>query len=75
MKKYGKKTRITSILLLATGSALVVTSLLLRDSSIFEGLLSLSIVLIFSGAVIYFVIYRQFEKLEEIAEEVEKGKT
>ncbi len=74
MKKYGKKTRITSILLLATGSALVVTSLLLRDSSIFEGLLSLSIVLIFSGAVIYFVIYRQFEKLEEIAEEVEKGK-
>jgi len=74
MKKYGKKTRITSILLLATGSTLVVTSLLLRDSSIFEGLLSLSIVLIFSGAVIYFVIYRQFEKLEEIAEEVEKGK-
>ena len=74
MKKYGKKTHITSILLLATGSALVVTSLLLRDSSIFEGLLSLSIVLIFSGAVIYFVIYRQFEKLEEIAEEVEKGK-
>jgi len=74
MKKYGKKTHITSILLLATGSALVVTSLLLRNSSIFEGLLSLSIVLIFSGAVIYFVIYRQFEKLEEIAEEVEKGK-
>ena len=74
MKKYGKKTYITSVFFLAAGVLLVIISLLLPNSNISEGLLSLSTVFIFSGAVIYFVIYRQFEKLEKIAEEVEKGK-
>ncbi len=74
MRRYGKKTYIASVSLILAGIALIIISLLLRDSTLFEGLLSLSAVFIFSGAVIYFVIYRQFKKLEEIAEEVEEGK-
>lgn len=74
MKKYGRKTRAISIILTATGIFFGIISFLLRNNAIFDGLISLSIIFIFSGMVIYFVIYRQFEKLEELAEDVEKGK-
>ena len=74
MSRYGKKTRIISFFLTIIGLLMVILPVPFRGSSIFEGLISLGIVFIFSGIIIYLVIYKQFEKLEKIAEEVEKGK-
>lgn len=74
MKRYGSKTRKISISLVAVGIILAISSLFLMESTLFEGILALSLVFVFSGFIIYVVIYREFEKLEKIAEEVEKGK-
>jgi len=74
MKRYGSKTRKISISLIVVGIILAIASLFLLKSAFFEGVLALSLVFIFSGFIIYVVIYREFEKLEKIAEEVEKGK-
>jgi len=74
MKRYGSKTRKISISLVAVGIILAISSLFLMGSALFEGILALSLVFVFSGFIIYVVIYREFEKLEKIAEEIEKGK-
>lgn len=76
MVTYGSKTKKIAVIALFLGGVLIALSLL----SLFvfpeylQSLLSLAAILIFSGIIIYVVIYRQFEKLGEIAEEVEKGK-
>lgn len=74
MKRYGSKTKKIATLLIASGLILAISSMFIIGSRFFEGLISISIVFIFSGLIIYIVIYREFEKLEKIAEEVEKEK-
>ncbi|HEX17654.1 MAG: hypothetical protein DRN13_03215 [Thermoplasmata archaeon] len=74
MKGYGSKTRIISISLLSLGLVFMIASLIIGKGYLFEGLISLSAVFLFSGSIIYLVIYRSFRKLEEIANDVEKGK-
>ncbi|HEC81089.1 MAG TPA: hypothetical protein ENI42_01505 [Thermoplasmatales archaeon] len=74
MVTYGSKTKKILILLLLLGGILIVlsiTSIFILPSYL-QSLLSLAAILIFSALIIYIVIYRQFEKLEEIAEEMEK---
>lgn len=77
MKKYGKKTRVIFISLAMVGIVLILGSLvflIFNNRVLFEGLMSLSAVFIFSSIIIYVIIYRQFKKLEKIADEIENGR-
>ncbi len=72
-KKYGTKTRLISILCLIFGFLFLFVSIvsLLLNEDYFEGFIAMSSIFLFLGSIIYVVIYRQFVKLEKIAEEIE----
>ena len=74
MKKYGLKTKKIIFLLVLLSilfTSLAVFSLIL-DLNYFQGLVLIATISTFLCVLIYFTIYRQFLKLEKIAEEMEK---
>jgi len=72
--RYGTKTRFISFSLMSAGIILLLVSAILYilNSTWFVSILSVSLVILFPGVIIYLVIYKQFEKLSEIANEIEK---
>lgn len=75
-RQYGSKTKkiiITSILLSIIFVILSIISAFAMPSY-FESLLLLAAIFLFLSILIYGVIYKQFEKLEEIAKDIEKEK-
>ena len=74
MKRYGVKTRKIILLLIALAVLFVILSVIafLLNLSYFQGFLLIAVISLFLVGLIYFVIYKQFLKIEEIAEEIER---
>jgi len=74
MKRYGVKTRKIILLLIALTVLFVILSVIafLLNLSYFQGFLLIAVISLFLVGLIYFVIYKQFLKIEEIAEEIER---
>jgi Flp pilus assembly protein TadB len=68
MTKYGSKTKKISLFLILAGVILAILSVLSLwiNPAYSQGLILISVLSLFVGFLIYFVLYRQFLKLERI---------